>query len=78
MKSSIALKASLIAALSAGLCLTAGCNRKNIGAGSAASDTSGGRARVGQIRGSRGGFAAMAKSDAPSGASNRGHRHDDC
>jgi hypothetical protein len=67
MKSSITLKASLIAALSACLCLIAGCNRSNTGAGSAASDTS--AAAPAASAPAAVSFPATAASDAPAGAS---------
>ncbi|SAL88474.1 hypothetical protein AWB74_08580 [Caballeronia arvi] len=69
MKSSITLKALLIAAMSAGICLVAGCNRGHTGASSAAGDTSAAAPASVTSAPAAGSFPATAASDAPSGAS---------
>lgn len=69
MKLSITLKAAAIAALSASLCVIAGCNRNSTSAGSAASDTSAAAPASATSAPAAASFPATAASDTPSGAS---------
>ncbi len=63
MNRTITIRAMLIAAVTASVCLTSGCNRNTSGGGTAASDSAGSSAPAAAS------FPATAASDAPAGAS---------